>query len=219
MANQENRVSSFQLNVYAFYGVFQNWGFWVPFLYGQMYMTNFLGIPIALTATILSVAKLIDFFFSLVAGGIVQSANLKKGKFLPWMRTLRFVIAAGAILQMAPIGGMPTAVKAVVVALGYCCMYCSMNFMATCQFGVMPLIAGSNMEDRIKRAKEQYSLVIDKPADYIKKIDKQRASYYKYFTEKTWSAATNYDISINTSQVGIDETVKILKNLALKKSE
>jgi len=77
----------------------------------------------------------------------------------------------------------------------------------------------ANMEDRIKRAKEQYSLVIDKPADYIKKIDKQRASYYKYFTEKTWSAATNYDISINTSQVGIDETVKILKNLALKKSE
>jgi len=155
MANQENRVSSFQLNVYAFYGVFQNWGFWVPFLYGQMYMTNFLGIPIALTATILSVAKLIDFFFSLVAGGIVQSANLKKGKFLPWMRTLRFVIAAGAILQMAPIGGMPTAVKAVVVALGYCCMHCSMNFMATCQFGVMPLIAGSNMEDRIKMTTRQ----------------------------------------------------------------
>ena len=158
MANQENRVSSFQLNVYAFYGVFQNWGFWVPFLYGQTYMTNYLGIPIAITATILSVAKIIDFCVSLVAGGIVQSANLKKGKFLPWMRTLRFVIATGAILQMMPaawVSTWPVALKGAMVAVGYCMMHCSMNFMATCQYGVMPLIAGTNMEDRIKMTTRQ----------------------------------------------------------------
>lgn len=75
----------------------------------------------------------------------------------------------------------------------------------------------ADMEDRIKRAKEQYG--IDKPEDYIKKIDKQRASYYKYFTEKSWGVATSYDISINTTQIGIDETVKIIKNLAIKKAE
>ncbi|MBR6801533.1 MAG: MFS transporter [Eubacteriaceae bacterium] len=158
MANQENRISSFNLNVYAFYGVFQNWGFWVPFLYGQMYMTNYLGIPIAITATILSVAKLIDFCFSVVAGGIVQSANLKKGKFLPWMKTLRFVIATGAILQMMPVtivGSWPIGLKAAIVAVGYCMMHCSMNFMATCQYGVMPLLAGSNMDDRIKMTTRQ----------------------------------------------------------------
>lgn len=75
----------------------------------------------------------------------------------------------------------------------------------------------ADMDDRIKRAHEQYG--IDKAADYIKKIDKQRASYYKYFTEKSWNNASNYDISINTSTVGIDEAVKIIKNLALKKAE
>ena len=36
------------------------------------------------------------------------TANLKKGKFLPWMKTLRFVIAAGAIMQVAPVAGLPT---------------------------------------------------------------------------------------------------------------
>ncbi len=158
MANQENRVSNFNVMVYAFYGVMQNWGFWVPFLYGQMYMTTYLGIPIALAATILSVAKIIDFCFSLVAGGIVQSANLKKGKFLPWMKTLRFVIAAGAVLQTLPaamVSTWPVALKAAVVAVGYCMMHCSMNFMATCQFGVMPMLAGSNMDDRIKMTTRQ----------------------------------------------------------------
>lgn len=76
----------------------------------------------------------------------------------------------------------------------------------------------ADTQDRIARAKDQYGLVVDKPADYIKKIDKQRASYYKYFTEKTWGMAANYDISINTSQIGIDETVRIIKELALKKA-
>ena len=77
----------------------------------------------------------------------------------------------------------------------------------------------ADMDDRIKRAQEKYGLTIDKPAEYIKKIDKQRASYYKYFTERTWNNATNYDISINTSQIGIDEAVNILKNIITKKAE
>ena len=75
----------------------------------------------------------------------------------------------------------------------------------------------ADMDDRIKRANEQYG--VEKAAEYIKKIDKQRASYYKYFTEKGWNDAPNYDITINTSKVGIDETVEIIKKLVLKKQE
>lgn len=150
MEKQNTQVSKFQMWVYATYGVFQNWGFWVPFLYGQMYMTQFLGVPIATATAILTVAKGIDFCISLVAGGIIQSANLKKGKFLPWMKVLRFIIAGGAILQMAPIGALPMGAKIACVGIGYCMMHGSMNFMSTCQFGIMPMLAGSNMDDRIK---------------------------------------------------------------------
>ena len=155
MEKQETHVSDFQVWVYASYGVFQNWGFWVPFLYGQMYMTQFLGMPIATATAILTFVKAIDFVFSVIAGGIIQSANLKKGKFMPWMKTLRFVIAAGAIMQVAPVAGLPTIAKGAIVGLGYLMMNGSMNFMATCQFGIMPLIAGSNMDDRIKMTTRQ----------------------------------------------------------------
>ena len=148
-------ASKFQIWVYALYGVMQSWGFRVPFMYGQMFMTQYLGIPIATATLVLTIAKAIDFCFSVVAGGIVQSANLKKGKFLPWMKALRWVVAAGAILQVAPVSKLPVIARVVCVALGYCMMNCSMNFMATCQYGVMPLIAGHNMDDRIKMTTRQ----------------------------------------------------------------
>ena len=155
MEKQETHVSNFQVWVYASYGVFQNWGFWVPYLYGQMYMTQYLGVPIATATAILTAAKAVDFCFSLIAGGIIQSANLKKGKFLPWMKTLRFVIAIGAMLQVAPIANLPMAAKAACVGLGYCMMHGSMNFMATAQRGLMPYLCGSNMDDRIKLTTRQ----------------------------------------------------------------
>ena len=155
MEKQETHVSNFQVWVYASYGVFQNWGFWVPFVYGQMYMTQFLGLPIATVTAVLTVAKAIDFCFSVIAGGIIQSANLKKGKFLPWMKALRWVIAAGAIMQGAPVSNLPMIARVACVGLGYCMMNCSMNFMSTCQYGVMPLIAGHNMDDRIKMTTRQ----------------------------------------------------------------
>ncbi len=144
------RTDKFRITVYSFYGTMQSWGFWVPYMYGQVFLMDYMGLKAAEVASIYLVAKTIDFFVSLVSGGIIQSANLKNGKFLPWMRTLRWVIALGAILQMIPMPNAPFALKAVCVGVGYCCMHCSMNFMSTCSSGIMQLIAGANMDNRFK---------------------------------------------------------------------
>ncbi|MBR6800763.1 MAG: MFS transporter [Eubacteriaceae bacterium] len=144
------REDKFRINVYSFYATMQSWGFWVPFTYGQMFLMDYMGLKAAEVASIFLVAKTIDFFVSLTAGGIVQSANLKDGKFLPWMRKLRWVISIGAMLQVLPIPNAPFFVKALCAGVGYCCMHCSMNFMQTCLSGVMQLIAGANMDNRFK---------------------------------------------------------------------
>jgi len=144
------RSDKFRITVYSFYGTMQSWGFWIPFTYGQMFLMDYMGLKAAEVASIFLVAKSIDFFVSLTAGGIVQSANLKDGKFLPWMRKLRWVIAIGAMLQVLPIPNAPFFVKALCAGVGYCCMHCSMNFMSTCLSGVMQLIAGANMDNRFK---------------------------------------------------------------------
>ncbi|MBR6800765.1 MAG: MFS transporter [Eubacteriaceae bacterium] len=144
------RSDKFRITVYSFYGTMQSWGFWIPFTYGQMFLMDYMGLKAAEVATIFLFAKSIDFFVSLTAGGIIQSANLKSGKFLPWMRTLRWVISIGAMLQVLPIPGAPFVIKAFCAGVGYCCMHCSMNFMSTCLSGVMQLIAGANMDNRFK---------------------------------------------------------------------
>ena len=44
----------------------------------------------------------------------------------------------------------------------------------------------------------------------INKTDKSRASYYNYYTNKKWGAAKSYNLCIDSSKFGIDNTVKML---------
>lgn len=47
----------------------------------------------------------------------------------------------------------------------------------------------------------------------IRKIDKRRANYYNYYTDRTWGNADNYDIVLNAGKFGIEGCVKLLKEL------
>ena len=49
-----------------------------------------------------------------------------------------------------------------------------------------------------------------KAIDMMNKKDKQRQSYYNYYTSKKWGRADNYDLSINSSILGIEGTVKLI---------
>lgn len=51
----------------------------------------------------------------------------------------------------------------------------------------------------------------------IKQMDKQRAEYYKHFTSQTWGDKENYDLCIDTSRLGVDETIGMLENYVRKK--
>ncbi|MBQ7314548.1 MAG: cytidylate kinase-like family protein [Clostridia bacterium] len=46
--------------------------------------------------------------------------------------------------------------------------------------------------------------------DIINKTDKRRASYYNFYTGNKWGKYDNYDLMINSSTLGIDETVTFL---------
>lgn len=77
----------------------------------------------------------------------------------------------------------------------------------------------ADINDRIKRVAENQHLPENKAIDYIKKTDRQRAGYYNYFSEKTWGVAESYHLCINSSVLGIDETVTVISQLAEKKFE
>lgn len=46
--------------------------------------------------------------------------------------------------------------------------------------------------------------------DMINRKDKQRQSYYNYYSTKKWGRADTYDYTLNTSVLGIDGTVKLI---------
>ena len=43
-----------------------------------------------------------------------------------------------------------------------------------------------------------------------KKKDKQRQSYYNYYSSKKWGRSESYDLSVNSGVLGIDGTVKLI---------
>ena len=42
------------------------------------------------------------------------------------------------------------------------------------------------------------------------KTDKQRQSYYNYYSSKKWGRADSYDLCVNSSLLGVDGTVKLI---------
>ncbi len=46
----------------------------------------------------------------------------------------------------------------------------------------------------------------------ILEIDKHRAEYYKYYTGREWENAKHYDLCLNSSKLGFDKCVEIVKS-------
>ena len=61
-----------------------------------------------------------------------------------------------------------------------------------------------------KRIMEKYNLSEQKAKDMMVKKDKQRQSYYNYYSSKKWGRADSYDLCINSSLLGFDGTVKLI---------
>ena len=51
----------------------------------------------------------------------------------------------------------------------------------------------------------------DAALEMIEKADKKRAAYYNYYSYKTWGAAASYHLCIDSSVLGIDGTIKFIK--------
>lgn len=78
---------------------------------------------------------------------------------------------------------------------------------------VLSVFIHADLDARIRRIARIYDLTDAKAKDKIIKIDKQRSSYYNYYTNKKWGDVDSYDVSLSSSELGIDGTVEALKAL------
>jgi cytidylate kinase len=44
----------------------------------------------------------------------------------------------------------------------------------------------------------------------IKEVDKDRSSYYRYFTDQIWGSAENFSLCVNSSRLGVEGTVEVI---------
>ena len=77
-----------------------------------------------------------------------------------------------------------------------------------------------DLKDRVAR-KEAMNLEIEESdmTKHVQNTDKKRSRYYRHYTGRVWGDRDNYDLCINTSVVGINGTVELLKRLVLAREE
>lgn len=77
----------------------------------------------------------------------------------------------------------------------------------------------ADMPFRIKTIMQRKGLNEEQARKLIKEVDKDRSSYYRYYTDQVWGDCEYYDLCIDSSRLGVDGSVKVIKAYieALKK--
>lgn len=79
----------------------------------------------------------------------------------------------------------------------------------------------ASLPDRIDRAVKHYGVPREQAKIILRKMDKNRAAYYEYYTNRRWGQAENYHLSLNSDSLGIDacvETIALVAHSFLKKT-
>lgn len=67
-------------------------------------------------------------------------------------------------------------------------------------------------EECIKHEMERLCMNEKDAAKHIKKMDKYRSEYYYYHTGEKWEDPKNYDLSIDTSVLGFEKSVQLIRS-------
>lgn len=82
-----------------------------------IFLTDIAKLPLSIVATLLTVTGIVDIITSLLSGIIVDKANLKKGKYRPWLIYCPPIVIISFVLMFSKIGSDLTA--AIICGIGY----------------------------------------------------------------------------------------------------
>jgi len=69
---------------------------------------------------------------------------------------------------------------------------------------VLNVFIHASLESRVERAIKVYQVDEEKAEDVCLKADKQRANFYNYYSDRKWGMCRTYDVSLDSSKIGID---------------
>ncbi len=120
----------------------------IPMMYITYFLTANAGMSAAVMGTVLLVARIVDFFLGLAAGGIIEKSRMKWGTYRSWLIILKYTVFAGVVFMFWDTSSMPMGLKAAFAIIGYILMHGSMDFWAVSQYGIIERRAGIDMGGR-----------------------------------------------------------------------
>ena len=70
----------------------------------------------------------------------------------------------------------------------------------------------ADMSARVERIREKGYYAEEDIVKNIKRMDKERREYHRYFTGKDWEALDNYDLILNSAKIGTDGCVECIED-------
>ena len=86
------------------------------------------------------------------------------------------------------------------------------NFSLRGRENVLNVFVTAPVVDCVRRVMETDGLNLEEAEKKIKKVDKRRADYFKYFTGREWHDAALYDLCLNTGHMSEQKCVDIVRS-------
>ena len=64
---------------------------------------------------------------------------------------------------------------------------------------------------RIRTMMERQQLTEEQAKKLVRQVDKDRGSYYRYYTDQVWGERENYDLILNSAKIGVDGCVRMIR--------
>lgn len=77
---------------------------------------------------------------------------------------------------------------------------------------VINIFITADLDWRATQVMKRHKCSKEEALKIIHHAESSRASYYNYYTGKRWGDSMSYDLCINTTHLGLDETVEFLSN-------
>ena len=86
------------------------------------------------------------------------------------------------------------------------------NFILRGRENVLNVFVTAPVVDCVRRVMETDGLNLEEAEKKIKKVDKRRADYFKYFTGREWHDAALYDLCLNTGHMSEQKCMDIVRS-------
>ena len=102
------------------------------------------------------------------------------------------------------------------VIVGRCADYVLSTSDQINQDALLDVFIYADLDDKVKRAVECYDVPEKDAKKVIQQLNKRRANHYNTFTEQVWGNRENYDLLVNSSVLGLEETARLIVQFAQK---